>query len=267
MLFVGIDLAWSPRNNTSVAILEGNNKKAILTKYANLDSDEDIMNFVKENVQDKDAIIAIDAPLIVPNEKGRRLAEDIVGKLFRKFNAGAHPANRERLSQWSGSIRGEEISRLLEKEGFEHNPYIKKYEKSRAFYEVYPHPSMVVLFNLDSIIKYKAKPKRDYPYRWKEFKKYQKYMASLEKANPSVALPKEIINQKVEKLKGSSLKKYEDSLDAIFCAYISYYHWTNPEKCEVLGNMKEGYILTPIFDYMKKDLISFKSQSSLSKFA
>jgi predicted RNase H-like nuclease len=250
MFFVGIDLAWSERNGTGVAIIKGNRNRAELCYSSIAFDDREILDSINNTVKKQDAFIAIDAPLIVPNKKGRREAERLVGLFFRKYDAGAHPANRTRLSQWSGKIRGEEISRLLKKEGFKHSPYAKKFEKKRKFFEVFPHPSMVVLFNLDRIIRYKAKPKRDYTFRWKEFKKYQNHLRNLEKAKPSLFLPKDIYKD-VRKLRAKRLKNYEDMLDAIFCAYIAYYFWANPGKCSVLGDMRKGYILTPVFDSMK----------------
>lgn len=247
MFFVGIDLAWSTKNGTGVALLEGNSRQSKLVKHGVLFSDEEIVDFVVKNVGKQNALIAIDAPLIVPNETGRRVAEVEVGKLFRPYNAGAHPANRQRLSSWTGKIRGEELSKKLEKEGFVHNPFLKKKEQSRTFFEVYPHPSMVVLFNLNKVIPYKAKPKRDYDFRWKAFKQYQQHLLRLEKKKPSLILPKEITKARVEELRGSKLKHFEDSLDAVFCGYIAQYAWTFPDKCAVLGNMEKGYILTPVF--------------------
>ena len=246
MYFVGIDLAWSDKNSSGIAILKGDNKQAKLVSSGIVHSDDDIINYIKSNINENDAHIGIDAPLIVPNEEGRRIAEAIVSDLFRKYHAGAHPSNRKRLSQWSGKIRGEEISRLLEKEGYNHDPFISKGEISRKFYEVFPHPSMVVLFNMDLILKYKLKPKRDYEYRWNEFKKYQEYLKNIS----TLSLPDEIVNKDVTKLKGKALKNYEDLLDAVFCAYICYYSWLNPEKCKVLGSMEEGYIYTPVFSHM-----------------
>jgi len=249
MKFVGIDLAWSTRNGSGVTVLEFKNDKLQFIVADILCSDEDILNYINQYVsKGEDAIISIDAPLIVPNEEGRRLAEDVVGKLFRKYNAGAHPANRTRLSSWTGTIRGEEISRLLEKNGFIHDPYIKKKEKCRKFVEVYPHPSIVVLFNLEKILRYKAKPKRDYEFRWNEFEKYRNHLVSL----PSLELPEEIVKKKIKGIKGKALKNFEDILDSVFCAYLSFYAWSKPGKCAVLGNMEKGYILTPIFDHMKE---------------
>ena len=246
MYFVGIDLAWSEKNNTGISILKGNKKRAEVVYSSIVGSDEEILKIIKSKIDNENALIAIDAPLIVPNEEGRRLAEALVGNLFRRYNAGAHPANRKRLSQWSGTIRGEELSKILEKSGFRHDPYIKKFEDSRKFFEVYPHPSTVVLFKLDKILQYKNKPNRDYPFRYNEFKKYKTYLENLK--NPELILPNEIININVEELKAKKLKNYEDILDSIFCAYIAYYSWVNPERCSVLGNMKQGYIMTPVFD-------------------
>ena len=266
MLFVGIDLAWSEKNWSGIAILEGAKNKATLKYATNVLSNDEIKEHIIK-IKDQDALIAIDAPLIVPNQDGRRIAEKIVGDLFRKYNAGAHPANRKRLSQWSGNIRGEEISKILEQNNFIHNPYIEQFKKQRAFFEVYPHPSMVVLFKLQKVLPYKAKPKRDYPSRWKVFKQYQSYLKELSKSSPQLILPKEITEKKVEILRGQKLKEYEDLLDSIFCAYIAYYCWTHPDKTAVLGDMKRGYILTPIFDYMYDKLKSKNSQKTLTYYS
>ena len=145
MYFVGIDLAWSTKNGTGLAIIEGNKKEAKVLYSDVVLTDEEIIRHIQEKVKDKKAFIAIDAPLIVPNEEGRRVAEAVVGQLFRKYHAGAHPSNRKRLSQWSGTIRGEELVKKLTAIGFDHNPSIEKFEATRKCFEVYPHPSMVVL--------------------------------------------------------------------------------------------------------------------------
>ncbi len=55
-------------------------------------------------------IVAIDAPTLVPNETGRRPAEAECQRLFGRYQAGPHPANR---SRYKGDIRGEIIAREL----------------------------------------------------------------------------------------------------------------------------------------------------------
>lgn|SRR3989338_2272497 len=266
MLFVGIDLAWSPKNGSGIAILDADQRKAKVVYCGIAHSDSEILDAVSLHVKDKPAFIAIDAPLIVPNETGRRDAEKYVGMLFRKYDAGAHPSNRQRLSQWSGTIRGEEIGKGLEGTGFVHDPNIEKYEKSRKFFEVFPHPSMVVLFSLDHIIQYKAKPHRDYEFRWNEFKRYQKLLLGLK----DLKIPEEIIGTDVTLLRSDKLKNYEDMLDGIFCAYIAYTAWKSPERCCVIGDMNKGYILTPVMlgmrDVLQKYIEQEKSQSRLKDF-
>jgi len=98
MYFVGIDLAWSKKesNKTGIAISEGNKKEGKLCYYGNLTSDKEIIDKINQIIGEDNAIIAIDAPLIVPNEKGRRKAEQEISNHFGKYNAGAHSSNRSR---------------------------------------------------------------------------------------------------------------------------------------------------------------------------
>jgi predicted RNase H-like nuclease len=51
----------------------------------------------------------------------------------------------------------------------------------------------------------------------------------------------------VRALRGKALKRYEDLLDAVFCAYIAFYYWYEPETCMVIGDLDDGYIVTPVF--------------------
>lgn len=257
MLFIGVDLAWSPRNATGIAVMEGDEFGLRLESLQLAKSDEEIISIITAASTGKNVFVAIDAPLIVPNKKGRRKAEELVGVLFGQYEAGAHPANRERLSQWSGKIRGEHLVKQLEEIRIAHNPSFKAHERSRKCFEVYPHPSMVVLFNLARTLKYKLKPKRTYESRWGEFKKYQQHLKDLK----DLHLPGTITKVRMEELKGQALKEYEDKLDAIFCAYIAYYAWRYPERCEVLGNMREGYILTPVFQRREKHIEEYFSKT------
>lgn len=248
MFFVGIDLAWSEKNSTGIAIIEGDEKSGKLCGEPEIvSSNDEIINYIKKFVKNENAFIAIDAPLIVPNNNGQRKVERLVNMLFREYDAVAFPSNKKKCSV---DTRVEELCKALEKEKFKHEPCIKQFEKDRKFFEIYPHTSMVVLFDLDKILRYKKRSKRTYEDRWKEFKKYQCYLKKLSYGNPSLMLSKEIVEKNVEELKGKRLKEYEDTLDAVFCAYVSYYYWANTQRCEVLGNIDDGYIVTLIFPDM-----------------
>lgn len=259
MFFVGVDIAWTNNNPTGIAVLEADQNSASLISLDTVETDEEIIEYIERFVGEEDAVVTIDAPLKVPNETGRRPAEEVVGKLFSKYDAGAHPANRNRLSQWTDRVRGEDIVEKLEAEGFVHDPYLEKNESCRKVIEVYPHPSMVALFDLEKILKYKNKSGRDYEFLYEEFEKYQDHLKSLANKKPALETP-EIIEKEVEGIIGQSLKAYEDKLDAIFCAYIGYYYWSNPEVCEVLGNEEGGYIMTPIKENMEKQLQEIRAE-------
>ncbi|MBW3016758.1 DUF429 domain-containing protein [Candidatus Woesearchaeota archaeon] len=252
MKFVGIDLAWSPKNSTAVSVIDANKRKGSIVQYrTGLGSNKDITDYVCEAVGSENAWVAIDAPLLVPNMHGYRVADRITTDLFRKYEAGTHPANRTHLKKYGG-LRGEDIAKDFERLGFSHNPYAEPKTESNVVFEVYPHPAIVVLFNLEKTLKYKPRQNRDYSFRWNEFKKYQNHLSSLAAAKPALEIPAAILGQEMKKLKGKALKQYEDLLDSIMCSYIAFYYWQwGMEKCSVLGDMKNGYILTPVFRHMK----------------
>lgn len=250
MRFVGVDLAWSSRNPSGVAVMEGDELGARVMDVRTVSTDEEILDVVRRAAKpDQPVFVAIDAPLVVPNKTGRRKAEEFVGMVFGQYEAGAHPANRRLLAK-NGKVRGEELVKALVESGVKHDPRWKPLERSRKCFEVYPHPAMVALFRLGRTLKYKPRKGRSYEDRWAAFRKYQRLLGKL----PDVRLPKDLLERDVEGLKASKLKGFEDRLDATFCAYIAYYAWKEPGKCAVLGNMEEGYILTPTLPEQRESL-------------
>jgi predicted RNase H-like nuclease len=111
------------------------------------------------------------------------------------------------------------MAKMLEQNGFRHDPFMKRFEHSKKLFEVFPHSAMVVIFKLKHTLKYKAGKNRDYVFRWQEFEKYQGYLKSLKNRKPSLTMPRYILETDVRELKGKALKRYEDLLDAVFCAY------------------------------------------------
>ncbi len=240
MHFVGIDLAWSYRNPSAVVVLEG--EKAVAWDDE-IGSDEEIIAFLREVLGEKPALVAVDAPLVVPNEKGLRPCDRKLAEAFRRYEAAPHPANRLRFG---GKVRGEELTRKLEEEGFIHSPIIEPLRETRQLIEVYPHPAAVTLFGLEKTLKYKARPGRSLDFRKAELKRYLALLKGLEKASPALYAPA-ILDQDISPLNGQKLKAFEDLVDALFCAYIALYCWTwGPQKYKVFGDKEEGYIIVPI---------------------
>ena len=75
MRFIGLDLAWSARNLTGAAVVGGDDTRGRLVGTGLLRRDDDVVEFVLAHVGEEPAIIAIDAPPVVPNEARRRPAE------------------------------------------------------------------------------------------------------------------------------------------------------------------------------------------------
>jgi predicted RNase H-like nuclease len=246
MHFIGLDLAWSSRNPTGGAVLSGAASGARLVEARLLTDDASILAFVDGHAPDGPAIVGIDAPLWVPNETGKRPAETELGAVFGRYQAGAHPANRQHLTNYNGGVvRGEAITAALEARGFVHDPLIPAGQPVRRVVEVYPHPAMVALFGLTRTLKYKRKSQGAVAMHaaWQQ---YHGHLAALSKAEPSLTGLDDLLTVRPSELIGARLKNHEDVVDAVMCAYIALYaHRWGPARTELFGTLADGYILTP----------------------
>lgn len=256
MYFVGVDLAWSDKNTTAVAVAEGDGLETSLYTYKeDLQSDQDIADFIDQCVGSTPALVAIDAPLKVPNETGSRPVERRITGVFGRFEAGAFPANRSRWARRGQEVRGERMVQCLAEKGFIHSPRIQRRDQRRLVFEVYPHPAMVSLFHLNRTLKYKRS--RPHQERLRGFHRYKQYLKGLAFSEPRLTLDEEVVGRDLVSLKGKALETYEDLLDAIFCAYIAYYSWYwGPERYEIFGDEHHGYILVPMTPWMRAQLYS-----------
>jgi predicted RNase H-like nuclease len=244
--FIGIDLAWSPRNPTGGAVVRGNASGGTLLNTALLADNTEIVAYIARHAADGPAIVGVDAPLWVPNETGRRPGEAEIGRAFGRYQAGAHPANRHRLA-FDGVVRGETLVAALEGRGFTHAPEVAAGAAVRQVVEVFPHPAMIALFGLSRTLKYKARPNRGADERLSEWRRYQAYLARLAQADPPLRGQAALTGQDVAALRGRQLKSYEDQVDALMCAYIALYafRW-GMARCRVFGTIEGGYIFTPV---------------------
>lgn len=248
--FIGLDLAWSPRNPTGAAVIRGDASGGLVAGSRLLGDDAALVAYVEEHAGAGPAIVAVDAPLWVPNESGRRPAEAAIGRAFGRYQAGAHPANRRRLV-FGGVVRGEALVAALLERGFVHAPEVVAGAAVRQVVEVFPHPAMIALFGIERTLKYKARPGREHELRLREWRRYQEHLGALADADPLLRGQEALLAQDVAALRGRKLKDYEDRVDALFCAYIALYafRW-GAARCRVFGAMEEGYIFTPVPEHM-----------------
>ncbi len=119
---------------------------------ADITSKTGVVDFIAAHAS-ADAVVAIDAPLVVKNATGQRDCERLITSHFGRYHAGCHPSN---LAHPHTAIGGRVVGEL-EKRGFEHAFVLSevKGRGGRWVFEVYPHPAMVRVFGLDRIIRYK----------------------------------------------------------------------------------------------------------------
>jgi len=245
MRFCGLDLAWSPRNTSGGVILELQDGRGVPVLWDDsLGSDEEILSFILEGTQGRPALVAVDAPLIVPNETGSRPCDRELSAVYRRAEAAAYPVNRRLLGP---EVRGEEISRGLAGRGFIVSPVVAARRPVRQIIEVYPHPAMVELFGLERTFKYKARPGRSLEDRRRELGRYLAAIEGLARHDPPLAPWPVTEEVDLARLAGAALKRAEDLLDALLCSYIALHTWWHgPRGYRVFGDGDSGFILVPV---------------------
>ncbi|MEH2126823.1 DUF429 domain-containing protein [Nostoc sp.] len=241
MKFIGIDLGWRSQPS-GLCCLEWVDGQLQLLDLDRKEAIADILTWIDQSVQpDEPAIIAVDAPTLIPNATGSRLPDKLSHKYFGKYHAGCYPANQN-LPFADRTIN---FGLELESRGFAHAPTIEAQKLSRYQIEVFPHPAIVNLFNLERILKYK---KGRLSERRLELIKLQNYLLNiLPSLSPSLrtlrlcgSFPLEIPTT------GATLKATEDKLDSLICAYVAAYWWYWGEQRNlVLGDRTTGYIIIP----------------------
>jgi len=109
--------------------------------------------------------------------------------------------------------------------------------------EVFPHPAHIRLFDLPGIFKYKKKA-RPWPAVLGEWERYRAALATLAHADPPLVLDARV----PERVGLRGYKRWDDTLDALSCAYIAAFLWrwgSAPPHARVFGDLAEGYIMVP----------------------
>lgn len=242
---IGIDLAWSAANPSGGAVIVDGQ---LCEARADLRGDEEIVEWMGEWLDATgSAVVAVDAPLRVPNMEGKRACETLLGKDWRRYGAGPYPSNRNRFA--AIGIRGETLVNCLhDKYGFVEAAPIVPALGARLICEVFPHPAHVSLFGLQTILHYKKKGKRSYEDCWAELERYQQLLKGLSAYDPAMLDPQSLLSASFTGVKGRQLKALEDKLDAITCAYVASYLWRHgPVGAIVYGSVEDGHIIVPRF--------------------
>lgn len=240
MKFVGIDLGWKsqPSGLCCLKLVDG---QLHLLDLDRIEAICNVLSWVDNCIQPEDnAIVAVDAPTIIPNLTGTRLPDKLTHKYFGRYHAGCYPANRG----LSFADRTVNFGIELENRGFVHAPEITAQQLGRYQVEVFPHPAIVELFNLPLILKYKKG--RLLERRLELIKLYKYIVEVLPTFQPALKLNSNPVLLAEIPFTGAGLKALEDKLDSIVCAYVGAYWWYwGLERNIVLGDRATGYIVVP----------------------
>ena len=236
-MFLGVDLGWygKPSGLASVALNRDGLTLRHVTRLEHIEDTPGILHWVESQAASSPSIvIAVDAPLVIPNLTGIRDAEREVNSDFHRFHAGCHPANLGR--PFAQNVLS--FSHRLADLGFRHGAALTPRQHGRFQIEVHPHAAAVNLFDLPRIVKYKRGRRAE---RATELRRLRRLMLQrLPLLEPPLCLRLPPIPNT------GNLKPVEDQIDAVLCAYIAAHWWFwATERNRVYGTAETGYIVVP----------------------
>jgi predicted RNase H-like nuclease len=253
MKFLGVDLGWKSQPS-GLCCLEWVDQQLKLLELDRKEPIADILAWVDHKLQsDGPGVIAVDAPTLIPNTTGSRLPDKLTHKYFGKYHAGCYPANLN----LPFAERTVNFGLALESRGFMHAPTIEPQKPGRYQIEVFPHPAIVHLFQLERILKYKKGRLNER--RLELLKLYNYIVDILPTLKPPLNVTFESLFINMEETAqracsssfpipttGAALKAAEDKLDSLICAYVAAHWWYWGEQRNlVLGDRTTGYIVIP----------------------
>ena len=242
--FIGLDLAWTTKNESGICWLEGDSRENLRCTRLETKACETAA-LAEEVVAARPEVVTIDAPILYSPE---RWAEGEVARRFGRYKIGAHSAH----AAWRNGYRaGFDLANALERRGFtcNPNPMLSRERHRPVAVEVFPHTIHVMLFGLDERLPYKRKKGRDTPFLRSVLLEYQGHLKALiERECPLVlehsAVQEALDPANAQNVRGRSLKRLDDTLDGLTCAVSAWLMWDKPEEWEVLGDLN-GYIVVP----------------------
>ncbi len=254
---LGIDAAWTTREPSGISLLAQTDSgwmcmglapsyeqfmalaegKAVDWSQRPQGSEPDLEMLVQAAQQlispVKVGVIAVDMPVSLQKISGRRIADSAISKTFGAKGCSTHSPNEQRPGPLADKYRitCHQLGFLLATTSI-------PVGSQPSLIEVYPHTALLELLSLDYRLCYKVEKSSRY---WKGETKQKR------KSNLVISLNK-ILTGLAQKIDGisleipeavdvagfASLKRYEDALDALICAWVSM-TWLE-EKCVPYGD-------------------------------
>lgn len=241
---LGIDTAWTARQPSGVALIEGEpgawrvvcaapSYEAFVASCDGVPVDwtrtrfagsqprvAELIGAARRASVGELAVVAVDMPVARVPFESRRAADAAVSRAFARNHCSTHSPSAER----PGAL-GRSLMTQLETHGFPLATAQARYSDALpCTIEVYPHPAILRLLGRERRLKYKVSRSRRYWPMASRSERISKLIEAFRWLNdglgeifgaPPVSLP---ALGEVDRL--SMLKKYEDVLDAVVCAWV-----------------------------------------------
>jgi predicted RNase H-like nuclease len=245
--FLGVDLAWREGNGNLLANETG---VAVIDALGQI-VDADWKRGVKQTIDwadtasgDSDAVMFVDAPLVVRNEKGQRRCETQVGQRYGRWKVSANTTNVH-----SPRLAGVQFLNLaglspwLYSDGRDGPP-----RGGRFMSETYPYATLVGAAELcydTERPRYKRKPPRTPAAQWRTERAANcdtliTRLGQLANADPPLLLHSHPVTRELAEqpspISDAAYKHREDLIDALLCAWTASL-WARHgfTRCQVLG--------------------------------
>lgn len=226
---LGIDRAWTSKNPSGVALLceEGGRWvcRLLASSYGECPGQPKdemaLLARIHADHQCRPDVVAIDMPLSTMPIIGRREADAAVSQAFGKYQCGTHSPSITR----PGPI-AEQVRSTFEASGYELQTNRSRLRKGmNALIEVYPHPALVRLAMSSARLQYKVGKTKKYWPNERQERRRELVGEVLEEILQMLRVCKIEFDLAIPRSGTlSSLKAFEDKVDALVCAWVGVEH-------------------------------------------
>ena len=226
-----------------MALFEVNGALARLVDSRRVQGDEALLGWIGQSApRSEPALLLIDAPVVCPNATGSRPVDRESHRVFGRQHAGCHPSNQR--------LCGRPLRLVTRLKALGIGIGWETGDPGRQMVEVYPHAASVVLFGLPKTLKYKQKSGREVGTLQSELLTLMGLVESLNHATPALHVGDcagwaELSRAAQAATRKSQLRRVEDPVDAVVCAYIARYAAMRPDDVTIYGEPATGCIVTP----------------------
>lgn len=246
MNYIGIDLAWTYKNESGICIISDKGKIELCE--AKVYTDEQLIQIINQYSKDG-ALVAIDAPLIVENDSGSRKCErELQSNKINGFQVSVRSSSKSFMDKSYRCIRGVELV-----ENIRHAmPYftidIDIWNGTYNIIEVFPTGSCIGLFPEIAPIKYKIDKKRPLEMSKAEILRLLTFVRQNLDSYADINNFDEFFDPAldIQSMSERQYKHFEDKLDAFLCSLTACYCHRHKEDTRTFGNIQEGFIMLPV---------------------